>query len=136
MEVSLAGLAKARAGREGDKERERLFVPGRKEPIVLEPDAPETLLVARIRDEAHRFAIRYHRKVRSQLAVSSLLDRVEGVGEVWRNRLLRKFGSVRGIREASLEELMLVPGLSRETARRIHEFLRAEGPESAPAEES
>ena len=126
VDVPLAGLAKARSGREGDKTRERIFLPGRAGPIVLPPDAPETLLVARIRDEAHRFAIRYHRKVRSQLAIASVIDRVEGVGEVWRRRLLERFGSVRGIREATLEELLLVPGIPRETARRIHEFLKSD----------
>ena len=129
VDVTVVGLAKARAGEEVRRARERLYLAGRKAPILLPPDAPdapETLLVARIRDEAHRFAIRYHRKVRSQLAVSSLLDRVEGVGSVWRNRLLQRFGSVKGVAEASLEELVLVPGLPRSTAKKIHDFLRAE----------
>jgi excinuclease ABC subunit C len=126
VDLPIVGLAKARAGRVAEKAHERIFRPGRSEPIVLPTDEPETLLVARIRDEAHRFAIRYHRKVRSQLAVGSILDRVEGVGEVWRNRLLRRFGSVAGIREATLEELQLVPGLPKETARRIHDHLRAD----------
>ncbi|MEN8150157.1 MAG: excinuclease ABC subunit UvrC [Planctomycetota bacterium] len=126
VDLPVVGLAKARSGRPGEKAHERVFLPGRGDPVVLAPDAPETLLISRIRDEAHRFAIRYHRKVRSQLAMSSVLDRIEGVGDVWRQRLLRKFGSVEGIRRASLDELLLVPGLPRETARRIHEFLRAE----------
>ncbi|MHC4471725.1 MAG: excinuclease ABC subunit UvrC [Planctomycetota bacterium] len=126
VDVPVVGLAKARAGEPGQRARERVYLAGRKTPVVLPPDAPETLLIARIRDEAHRFAIRYHRKVRSQLAVSSLLDRVEGVGKVWRSRLLQRFGSVTGVREATLEELMLVPGLPRSTARKIHEFLRVE----------
>jgi len=126
VDLPVVGLAKARSGRPGVAANERVFLPGRGDPVVLAPDAPETLLVARIRDEAHRFAIRYHRKVRAQLAMSSVLDRIDGVGEVWRRRLLRKFGSVEGIRRASLDELLLVPGLPRETARRIHEFLRAE----------
>jgi excinuclease ABC subunit C len=126
VDVQLAGLAKARSGRSGKQAFERVYLTGRADPVVLDPDAPETLLLARIRDEAHRFAIRYHRKVRSKLAVSSMLDRVEGVGETWRNRLLARFGSVAGIRKATLEELTLVPGLPRATARRIHEFLKAE----------
>jgi excinuclease ABC subunit C len=125
VDLDIVGLAKARPGQRGEKGHERVYLPGRKEPVVLPEDEPETLLLARIRDEAHRFAIRYHRKVRSQLAVSSLLDRIEGVGTAWRTRLLRRFGSVKGVREASLEELMLVPGLPRSTAKRIHEFLRA-----------
>ncbi len=132
VDVPLAGLAKARSGKSGRPGTsgkvafERVYLPGRSDPVVFEPDAPETLLIARIRDEAHRFAIRYHRKVRSKLAMSSMLDRVEGVGETWRNRLLARFGSVAGIRKASLDELTMVPGLPRETARRIHEFLKAD----------
>jgi excinuclease ABC subunit C len=105
---------------------ERVHLPGRKEPVLLTPDSPESLLIERVRDEAHRFAITYHRKVRSKLAISSMLDRIEGVGETWRNRLLARFGSVAGVRKATLDELMLVPGLPRETARRIHDFLKAE----------
>ena len=88
VDLPVVGLAKARAGQVAEKARERVFLPGRGDPVVLRPDAPETLLIARIRDEAHRFAIRYHRKVRSQLAMSSVMDRIEGVGEVWRRRLL------------------------------------------------
>ena len=126
VDVVVAGLAKARAGSGEKQEYERLYLPGVKEPVPLPPDGAETLLVARIRDEAHRFAIRYHRKVRSQLTVGSLLDRIDGVGKTWRNRLLERFGSVEGIRKASLEELLLVPGLPRETAKRIHEFLGRE----------
>jgi excinuclease ABC subunit C len=130
VDVPVVGLAKARSGEPGVRAKERVFLPGETMPIVFEPDEPETLLVARIRDEAHRFAITYHRKVRSQLAVSSMLDRIDGVGEVWRTRLLRRFGSVEGIRQASLDELLLVPGLPRETARRIHGYLRAGGNEN------
>jgi excinuclease ABC subunit C len=126
VDLSIAGLAKARRGEGGRKEYERVYLPGREEPILLPPGEPETLLVARIRDEAHRFAISYHRKVRGKLGLESLLDRVEGVGKTWRNRLLTRFGSVEGIRKAPLEDLLTVPGLPRETARRIHEFLRAD----------
>ncbi len=125
VDVSLAGLAKARAGAGGRREHERLWLPGRDEPVVLAPGAPETLLVARVRDEAHRFAVAYHRKVRAQNAMSSVLDRIEGVGKVWRRRLLERFGSVEAIREAPLEDLLTVPGLPRETARKIHDFLEA-----------
>jgi excinuclease ABC subunit C len=132
VDVPLAGLAKARSGRTGKQAVERVYLPGRREPVLLEPDSPESLLIERIRDEAHRFAITFHRKVRSKLAISSMLDGVEGVGETWRNRLLARFGSVTGIRMATLDELLLVPGLPRETARRIHDFLKA-GPGEMPS---
>jgi excinuclease ABC subunit C len=131
VDLSVAGLAKARRGEGGKREFERIWLPGREEPVLLPPGEPETLLVARVRDEAHRFAISYHRKVRGKLGLESLLDRVEGVGKAWRNRLLTRFGSVEAIREAPLDDLLTVPGLPRGTARRIHEFLRAEKPDGA-----
>lgn len=118
------GLAKARAGRPGTQAFERIFRPGESDAEVPRPDAPETLLLARIRDEAHRFAITYHRKLRSQAAVDSALDAISGVGDRWRQELLRKFGSVQGIRDASLEDLLTVPGLGRTRALRIQEHLR------------
>jgi excinuclease ABC subunit C len=86
-------------------------------------DGPETLLLARVRDEAHRFAIRYHRKLRSKAAVESALDRIEGVGDKWRRELLRTFGSVQGVREATVDDLMAVPGIGRKRALRIKEHL-------------
>jgi excinuclease ABC subunit C len=125
-EAPVVGLAKARANRTGVARFERVFLPDRTDPIVPAPDAAETLLLARIRDEAHRFAITFHRKLRSQLAVASALDSIAGVGEKWRQELLQKFGSVQGIREASVEELASVPGLGRKRALRIREHLRGE----------
>lgn len=122
-EAPVVGLAKARANRTGVARFERVFLPDRDDPVVPAPDAAETLLLARIRDEAHRFAIAFHRKVRSQLAVASALDAIEGVGDRWRRDLLLRFGSVQGIRDASLEELLAVPGLGRKRALRIREHL-------------
>jgi len=122
-DAKIVGLAKARAEREGVGRFERIFVPGDSDPIVPAPDAPETLLLARIRDEAHRFAISYHRKVRSQMAVESALDAISGVGDRWRRELLQRFGSVQGIRDATIDDLLKVPGLGRTRALRILEHL-------------
>lgn len=122
----LVALAKARTRRSGLQRFERVFRPGRGEPVVLPDGSPEMLLLARLRDETHRFAIRYHRKLRSKAATESALDSIEGVGEAWRRRLLRRFGSVEGIRDASLDELMEVPGIGRKRALRIREHLAAE----------
>ena len=120
----VVGLAKARAGKIGAGAFERVFIPGRAEPVIPPSDAPETLLLARIRDEAHRFAITYHRKLRSKMAVESALDRIEGVGEKWRRELLTRLGSVAAVREASLDDLTAIPGLGRKRAMRILEHLR------------
>ena len=96
--LPILGLAKAR----GDKE-ERVFLAGRKNPIVLKPQSPSTHLLQRIRDEAHRFAITFHRKLRGKSLVSSKLDQVIGIGEIRRNRLLEKFGSLDKLALASDE---------------------------------
>ena len=98
--LPIIGLAKAR----GDKE-ERIFLPGRKNPIILHPTSPATHLVQRIRDEAHRFAVKYHRTLRSKALTSSKLDQVIGIGEITRKRLLGQFGSAEGVTEATDEEL-------------------------------
>lgn len=115
--LPIIGLAKAK----GEKE-ERIFLPGRKNPILLKPVSPATHLLQRIRDEAHRFAITYHRKLRGKALVSSKLDRIIGVGEVRRNTLLRKFGSLDRIAQATDEELQKA-GVDAKTAAAIRNAL-------------
>jgi excinuclease ABC subunit C len=87
------------------KREELLFVPGRTDPIRIDPASPILHLVQRIRDEAHRFAITYHRSLRAKRTIASELTEVAGVGEKTAKRLLRKFGSISGIRSASPEDL-------------------------------
>jgi len=111
------GLAKARSGEEGsEQEFERVFLPGVDEPIILEPTSQTTHLVARVRDEAHRFAITYHRKLREKAAMHSELDDIPGIGEVRKKTLLRHFGSLEKVRQATLEELVGVKGMSKKAA--------------------
>jgi excinuclease ABC subunit C len=105
------------------KEREELFIPQAAEPILLPRGSQGLFLVQRVRDEAHRFAITYHQKLRSQRATSSGLDQVPGIGPKRRRLLLRQFGSLKGVREASLEELAAVPGMTRALAQKIKERL-------------
>ncbi len=93
---AIMGLAKAR----GEKD-ERIFLPGRKNPILLRPNAPATHLVQRIRDEAHRFAIGYHRKLRGKALITSRLDQIIGIGEIRRTKLLKRFGSLEALVGAS-----------------------------------
>ena len=104
------------------KEREEIFAPDRSDPIIQERDSPGMFLVQRIRDEAHRFAITLHRKVRTKKALSSPLDSVEGIGPARKRALLRAFGTVQGIRDAPLSEL-LAAGIPERLAQRLKESL-------------
>jgi len=105
------------------KEREELFRPDQHAPIVLPRTSQGLYLVQRIRDEAHRFAVTYHQNVRSKRAVRSILDDVSGVGPTKKRALLRTFGSVRGLREAPLDDVAAVAGVGPALARRIKEAL-------------
>jgi excinuclease ABC subunit C len=115
-DLPLAGLA---------KEREELFLPNRPDPIVLPPTSSALYLLQRIRDEAHRFALRYHRDLRSRATVRSAFDELPGVGPKRRQALLRTFGSVKRVREAPIEQIAAVPGISRALAERIKATLEA-----------
>ncbi|HEY7589581.1 MAG TPA: excinuclease ABC subunit UvrC [Candidatus Limnocylindrales bacterium] len=115
-DLPLAGLA---------KEREELFLPDRPEAIVLPPTSSALYLLQRIRDEAHRFAIRYHRELRSRASVRSAFDELPGVGPKRRQALLRTFGSVKRVRDAPVEQIAAVPGIGRALAERIKATLEA-----------
>ncbi|TLY40529.1 MAG: excinuclease ABC subunit UvrC [Nitrospirae bacterium] len=116
-DLPVIGLAKAR----GEKE-ERIFLAGRKNPIILHPSSPATHLVQRIRDEAHRFAITYHRQLRGRTMVASRLDAIPGIGEARRKNLLRRFGSLEKIAEATDEELRDA-GVNAKTAAELRNAL-------------
>ncbi|HEY6837609.1 MAG TPA: excinuclease ABC subunit UvrC [Geobacteraceae bacterium] len=129
--VAAASLAKSRV-RKGMMETEvrrtdeRVFLPGRKNPVVLRQNSPPLLLLARIRDEAHRFAITYHKKLRGKSALASSLDEVPGIGPRRKKALLRHFGSLKGVGKASREELVQVDGISGELADAIWRELHGE----------
>ncbi|MCU0508717.1 MAG: excinuclease ABC subunit UvrC [Anaerolineae bacterium] len=105
------------------KQREELFLPGRSDPILLPPATQGLFLIQRIRDEAHRFAITAHREKRSKVSVASELDAIPGIGPARRRSLLKRFGSLDAIREASEEELAQAPGMTLAAARSIRERL-------------
>jgi excinuclease ABC subunit C len=127
-EPDVIGLAKARSGDEGrEREFERVFLPGVEEPIVLEPTNETTHLVARVRDEAHRFAITYHRKLREKRAVHSELDDIPGIGDVRKKALLRHFGSVEKIKGATVEEMASIAGMTRKAAEEIVNYFQGTG---------
>ncbi len=124
--VAAVGLAKARSNKQGEQRFERIFKPGRRTPVILPPDAPETYLLTRIRDEAHRFAITYHRRLRSKRALKSALDAIDGLGPKRRTLLLREFGSTQGVKNASEEEL-LAAGLPQNVVKNILEWALGSG---------
>jgi len=125
--LPVASLAKARVlpgrGEDVDRSPERLFLPGRKNPLVLPRNSSALFLLQRIRDEAHRFALSFHRKRRSRGALASVLEEIPGVGEGRRKLLLRHFGSVERLKAAGWEEISSVPGISEKLARQVADFV-------------
>ena len=105
------------------KENEELFVPHMPEAIVLPRNSQGLFLVQRLRDEAHRFAITFHRQRRSKSSVASAIDLVPGIGPRRRRMLLRRFGSVSGVRGAPLEDIAAVPGMTLKLARKVKDYL-------------
>ena len=107
-----------------EKKEERVYMPGRKNPVKLKDKGEILYLFQRIRDEAHRFAITYHRKLRGKVALISPLDGIEGVGPTKKKSLLNYFGSLKKVRSASIEELQEVAGISQKLATEINRGLR------------
>jgi len=105
------------------KRREEIFLPGRVRPVLLPRRSPALFLMQRVRDEAHRFAIRHHRIRRRKVGLASQLESIPGIGPARRKALLKAFGSIEAIRAASREELDAVPGLPRSVAERIKNHL-------------
>ncbi len=105
------------------KRLEEVYTPASSEPIILSRNSPALRLLQRIRDEAHRFALAYHQKLRRGRAAASLLDSVPGIGPQRRRALIRKFGSIAAVRAASVDELEQVPGITKQLAEAIRERL-------------
>lgn len=126
--VEAVGLAKMRvqsAPRSAEIERseERVFLPGQGNPIILKRNSNALFLLQRVRDEAHRFAITHHKKLRARQILFSALDRIPGVGGARKRALLRTFGSIKRIEKATLEELLKVPSMNEKTAQAILQSL-------------
>lgn len=123
--VDVLGIAKVREGPKNRKVRgkERIYSPRLEEPLLLEGNSEALYLLERVRDEAHRFAVTYHKKLRSKSFEASILDSVPGLGPVLKRRLLAAFGSVAGLRRAGVAELASVQGVSTALAGRLKEFL-------------
>jgi len=129
LPCEIAALAKLRRGR-GEGERtadlkpERIYRPGWEEPLLLDAAADSTRFVARVRDEAHRFVITYHRSSRAKRVFSSTLDEVRGIGPERKRRLIRHFGSLRRIKSASPDELARIGRMPRALAERLLRSLK------------
>jgi excinuclease ABC subunit C len=98
---------------------EEVWLPGEPDPVILPRTSEALYLLQRVRDEAHRFAITYHRQKRSTSMLVSLLDDVPGLGDTRRKALMKKFGSLKRLRAATVEDLMTVPGIGRRTAEAV-----------------
>ena len=134
-EVELASIAKARTidtrGRLGAsasarpssddpvRSSERLFRPGRKNPVILRQGTPALRLIEQLRDEAHRVAITHHRKRRARRTLTTGLGTIDGVGPARQRALLRAFGSLKGVQSASVEQIAQLPGFSTALAERV-----------------
>ncbi len=131
--IDVAGVAKSRVkanvrGRAVERSEERFFLPGRKNPVVLRRGSAALFLLERLRDEAHRFAITYHRKVRGKSQLQSVLAEIPGVGPKRQKALLKHFGSLKKIKAASLDELLAMPGLPTAIANKIFQYFRDSAP--------
>jgi excinuclease ABC subunit C len=124
--LPVIALAKAGVLAGGQPVRDRLYLPGRKNPLFLPANSPALLLLMRLRDEAHRFAVGFHRKKARELALQSLLTRVPGMGPKRRRQVLTHFTDLTALKQAGLEELLRVPGLPRPVAEKLLQVL---GPE-------
>jgi len=129
-DIDVIALAKMRVqssprSRDIQRTEERVFRPGQANPVTLSRNSNALFLLQRVRDEAHRFAITHHKKLRSKQSLHSVLDRIPGIGGVRKRALLRALGSLKRIEGATLEDLLKVPSINEKTAREILETLRS-----------
>ena len=118
--VRVVGVAKGSGRKPG---RERLYLSGRRSPVVLDPTSMALHVVQQMRDEAHRFAISGHRAKRGRVRTTSPLEGIPGVGAIRRRALLRHFGGLRQVRSAGIDDLLRVSGISRPIAQRVYDYL-------------
>jgi excinuclease ABC subunit C len=132
-DVPVVGMAKARTqGKFSDSEvvnsEERFFIPGRQNPVTFAIHSEAYQILVALRDEAHRFAIQYHRKLRESRTLESELDQISGLGEKKRQILLKHFGTLENLRHATIEDITQLRGFHRLLAERILLVLKDESP--------
>jgi excinuclease ABC subunit C len=121
--VDIISLAKEGRGGETDKGGDHVYIVGKKNPIYISRWPDVLFLLQRVRDEAHRFAVTYHRRLKSGRDFQSVLDAIPGIGASKKKALLKSFGDIRKIREASVDALQKADGIGRYMAAKIHAFL-------------
>ena len=104
------------------KEFEEIYLPNSKRPIIIPKNNRALHLLQQVRDESHRFAITYHRKLRSKNIIQSSLDDIKGIGKKRKINLLKEFGSIDNIKNASVDELLKVEGMSKNSAQNVYDF--------------
>ena len=119
--VDLACIAKGKF--RNNLATDEVYLPDQKTPVLFHENSPSRFLMQRIRDEAHRFAITYHRKLRNKTTLESPLESVPGIGKKRRLLLLKQFGSLENIQKASLEDLMAIPGVTKGLAEKIQKVI-------------
>ena len=124
--MDVVALAKEREDQGGEKQPDRVFRMNAKDPMKLRPNSAEMFLLTRIRDEAHRFAVTFHKKLRRRRTLRSALEDVPGVGDKRKRELLKFFGSLKKVRAATAEELLQAPGMSRAAAEAVVRYFRGD----------
>ncbi len=130
LSIPTIGVAKEEGSHSRLTTAEEIYIPGAVEPILLPRSSQGLYLLQRIRDEAHRFSITYHRKLRSDKTFKSLLDEVPGIGPKRKKALMQHFGSVKAIGAASLDELAAIEGMTRDAAEKVKEHISSISPEN------
>jgi excinuclease ABC subunit C len=123
LDIPTIGVAKEEGSHTKLATAEEIYIPGAPDPIILPRNSQGLYLLQRIRDEAHRFSITYHRKVRSERTFKSVLDEIPGIGPRRKKALMNHFGSIRAISAASVEDLAALDGMTRDAAEKVKEFI-------------
>ncbi len=117
-------VAIAKSDERGPGKTDKIYIPGRKNPLSLRADHPALFLIMRIRDEAHRRAVSYHKKLRNKNLKKSALDQIPGIGSKRKILLFKYFGDIKTLANATLEDLALVPGIGRSVAQNIVNYFK------------
>jgi excinuclease ABC subunit C len=123
LDIPTIGVAKEEGSHTKLDTAEEIYIPGSPEPIILPRTSQALYMVQRIRDEAHRFSITYHRKLRSERTFKSVLDEIPGIGPRRKQALMKHFGSVRAISAASIDDLAALDGMTRAAAEKVKEYI-------------